>query len=328
MWPLRKILKEKGEKGMALPLFDFPVEKIKISPCYLNREVLDQWREISPEKAVPEKVKQVYGEVYFPPAPDSRPYTISSLVLSMDGRIGFQGQAAGPLIAKGNNLDPDGALADFWVLNMLRTYADAVIVGARTLQVEKDGYAWICDGDLVRDRMKLLGKKNVAPINIVASYDGTDIPIDHQIFKCSDLKVWIATSPRGAEYLQKVLPYALHIVSSPLHGQPVANEGDDAIPVIVTGRDKSTDTKELLKALRLLGIERVLAESPTFVWHLLSTQQLDEIFWNFSGVLAGGSVLLGQGGAFTLEDHPHCELLFLGRHRSNFIFTRQKVCYT
>ncbi|MGI9952617.1 dihydrofolate reductase family protein [Moorellaceae bacterium AZ2] len=308
-------------------MLDFPVEKIKIDPCYLNFKVLNSWKEISPEKVVPEKVREVYGEVDFPPAPDIRPYTVSSLVLSMDGRIGFQDQAAGPLVAKGNERDPDGALADFWVLNMLRAYSDAVIVGARTLQVEKDGYAWICDGDLIRDRIEVLGKKNVAPINIVVSYDGTDIPVDHTIFKCPDVEIWIATSPRGAEYLRQVMPYPLIILENPFKDHIYRVKEEGTIPIVVTGREDSTDTQELLRALRLLGIKRLLAESPTFVWHLLHTRQLDEIFWNFSGVIAGGSVLLGQGGAFTLENHPHCELLFLGRHRSHFIFTRQKLYY-
>ena len=63
-----------------------------------------------------------------------RPYTFSSIVLSSDGKMAYQDNPSGPLVAKNNFLDPDGSLGDFWVLNVLRSYADGIIVGANTLR--------------------------------------------------------------------------------------------------------------------------------------------------------------------------------------------------
>jgi riboflavin biosynthesis pyrimidine reductase len=305
-----------------LPMYDYPLEAIKLTPCYANEKLMAQWRSTAPEKVVPKKVLEAYGEVYFPPAPEMRPYTFQSMVLSLDGRIGFSDQALGPLIAKGNKLDPDGGMMDFWVLNMLRMYADATILGARTLQVEEEGYAWICDADLVEARRDVLKKNNAMPINIIVSYDGTDIPLDHATFKCKEIEVWIATSPQGGEYLKENAPFPVKIIEP---GAPAIP--DEVVPVIVTGQDNMTDTTSLLAALRSWGIQRLLIESPTFAWHLLHEGQMDEVFWNYSGVMAGGPITIGRSPNFTLDSHPHCELVYLARHRSSFIFTRQKLHY-
>ena len=113
---------------------------------------------------------------------------------------------AGPIIAKNNYLDPDGALADFWMLNALRTYSDGIIIGAKTLQTEVNATSHIFDKDLAKERVEVLGK-TPHPWNIVVSFDATDIPFEHIIFDVDPeekLNVAIATSPQGAEYVKKL----------------------------------------------------------------------------------------------------------------------------
>jgi hypothetical protein len=63
------------------------------------------------------------------------------------------------------------------------------------------------------------------------------------------------------------------------------------------------------------------------MWHLLQNNALDEIFINYSMLFAGGAAVLGRAQPFTSTGHPHTELLTLGIHRQNFIFTRQRLRY-
>ncbi|MCL5780510.1 MAG: hypothetical protein M1119_06255 [Firmicutes bacterium] len=58
------------------------------------------------------------------------------------------------------------------------------------------------------------------------------------------------------------------------------------------------------------------------MWHLMKLQALDKLFINYSGIYVGGPHTPGVNQAFDGEDHPHAELLSVGLHRTNFIFTR------
>ena len=70
-------------------LLDFPVEKVKFQTLMRNEEHFAEVRKISPDPATPAKILEGYGEVQFPPAPEDRPYTFASIVVSVDGKISF-----------------------------------------------------------------------------------------------------------------------------------------------------------------------------------------------------------------------------------------------
>lgn len=318
-------------------MMDFPTEKIKLNVCFKRDDILAAIKKESPDKAVLPKVSAVYDELFFPQAPAGRPYTFCSVVLSSDGKMAFADEPAGPLIAKNNYLDSDGALADFWVLNALRAYADGIIIGARTLQTEVNATSHVFDREMAEQRVSILGKSR-HPWNIVVSFDATDIPFEHIIFNVEakeELQVVIATSPAGAGYVAQhfVRP---HLVLGPFTStdeidleavkkQLAANQGK--VPVFVTGTGNSPDSTVLFWLLRKLGLERLLIESPSYNWHLMQNKALDEFFINYSMVYAGGTITPGHNLPFTHDVHPHAELLTLGTHRSNFIYTRQKLYY-
>ena len=117
--------------------------------------------------------------------------------------MAFPDMPEGPIISRANHLDTNGALADFWVLNNLRAYGDAVIIGARTLEMEKDVWMTIHDKDLVEERLVNLEKESAHPKNVIISLDGTDIPTDHLIFSQNEVPVSIFTSPQGWKNLHK-----------------------------------------------------------------------------------------------------------------------------
>ena len=321
---------------LELPYVDFDPERIRVTSLLKNEEALEEIRRQSPD-VVPEKVKAVYGEVCFPEAPEHRPYTYASIVLSSDGKMAFPDCPQGPVIASGNKLDPDSGKTDFWVLNMLRMYADAIVIGARTLQKEPDGTSHVFDKELAEARVQVL-KKPLHPINLVVSFDGTDVPLEHKVFNSEGLVSLICTSDDGGKYLEKALPekglaYKLYgAYKTPDEADAAAiqqsmAENPACVHVLTTGEGNVPDSKTLLAILRRMGIRLLLIESPSYMWHLFQNKGLDELFVNYSMVFAGGDITMGLRDPFTSEEHPHSELLMLGAHHRNLICTRQRLHY-
>ncbi len=315
-------------------MLDFPADTIRQTPLLKDEEKLSKIKAISPDKETLPKVKDVYGEVYFPPAPEDRPYTFASIVVSVDGKIAFMDDQQGPLVSSKNALDPDGGFSDFWVLNMLRSYADAVVVGAKTMAMEKDMTAACFDKELAEARVPLMGKASLCPAHVVVSFDGTDIPLDHMVFDL-DATVMIATSPKGLSYLKEnfkkpiveIGPYASKNEIEPAIIKEKMKENPGAIFVVATGKEDKTDGETLLAILRHLGYMRLLIESPSYMTYLMSIGAMDEMFINYSTVYVGGNVGFGAFQHFTTEDHPHADFLQINAHKNNFLYTRQKLVY-
>jgi len=271
----------------------------------------------------PAKIKQVMGEVVFPEAPPDRPYTYGCMVLSFDGKMAFPDNQEGHLVSKENRLDPVGSLTDFWLMNVCRTYADAVILGCNTLRtrINKQWFAEVSDPELVADRRDVLQKKTAQPWSIIASADGKDVPLSHSILGMQP-SIGILTSQAGAEYLSKQLEQKCRVVTA---GEDLLRE-HDCIQIIAAGAGEVADTTEALRILRQGGIKNLSVEAPGYIWHLMEKKLLDEFFLNYSGVHVGGDFALGKNSPFTTETHPHAALLMLGYH-NGFIYTRQKLIY-
>jgi riboflavin biosynthesis pyrimidine reductase len=274
--------------------------------------------------------------VRFPKAYDTRPYIISSIVLSADGKMAFMDNKVGPLIAQCNNLDPTGGELDFWCLNMLRAYSDALLIGANTLKNEPEGINYCMDQQLFHQRQKVLGKAN-HPVQIVVSLDGTDIPFEHPSFHVDPverLKLCIATSPSGWDFIRKHSPHK-HIAIGPFCSRmevdtavlPNMNTEYDVFPVIVTGRDTTPDMDLMLYILRRLGIELACSESPTYCGALMKNEFLDEYFINYSMLYAGGTMSPGAIFPMSWQNHPHAQLASIGMHGNGFLYTRQLIRY-
>ncbi len=319
-----------------LVYFDFPKERLKINVVNRCEHILESIKTNSEEKNSLPDVNEYYNELFFPKAPVHRPYTFSSVVLSADGKMAFTDNSAGPLVAKNNFLDPDGALGDFWVLNILRAYSDGVIIGANTLKSEPGITSHVYDKALVEQREKYLNKK-YHPASIIVSLDGTDILFEHFLFNIDPserYKTLIATSPDGFKYIAENSPLK-HTVIGPFVTKedvcafqfPKLFDSFDITPVIVTGAGNTPDSELMLYVLKKWGIERLCIESPTYCSHMLKNKWLDEYFINYSMVYAGGGITPGYSLPHSHLEHPHGNLLVLGVHKSSFMFTRQQICY-
>ncbi|MEI7884340.1 MAG: pyrimidine reductase [Clostridia bacterium] len=315
-------------------LLDFPVEKIQFKTLMRNEAEIAAIKATSPEPPTPSKILEAYGEVQFPPAPTERPYTFASIVVSSDGKIAFPDDGHGELIAGNNFRDPDGALGDFWVLNMLRFYADGIIIGARTLNTNELMWANCFDGELADLRLSEFKKKHYCPAHIVVSFDGTDIPFGHMIFDI-DAPLLFATSPIGLNYIQEnsgknmltIGPYKNEAEINLAEIKGLLETKPQQRVVIATGEGKEPDGKLLLYILKNLGLERILVESPSYMTYLMSIESMDEMFMNYSSVFAAGKVGFGAFLEFSVNDHPHSDFIQVGMHKANFIATRQKMIY-
>lgn len=324
---------------------DFDEKTLNLDICFRQSDILEQIRKSAPEDTSLPKIDTVYDTLYMPGAFPDRPYTVSSIVLSADGKMAFTDNPAGPVIAKNNFFDPDGALADFWILNAIRCYCDGIIMGARTLQTEANNTSHIFDAELFSQRGELFGKSE-HPHNIIVSFDGTDIPLDHLIFtidKEQHFHVVIATSPSGGDYLVKqgdsrirlFGPFNRKGTEAPGTGTEQAGIKDltdalwdeNIIPVIITGYGDLPDSTALLSLLKTAGMERLLIESPSYTSHLMQNGQLDEYFINYSMLYAGGMITPNTKDPFTCKNHPHSKLLTLATHGPSFLYTRQKLFY-
>lgn len=320
----------------ALKRFVIPRENLKIRILEENQKLLETIRSSADDKTVLPDARNYYSEILFPEAPENRPYTISSIVLSADGKMAFADDPQGPLVAQKNFLDPDGAQCDFWVLNLLRAYSDGVIVGANTLNKEPGVTSHVYDRELDRQRRDVLKKKE-NPVNIIVSFDGRDIPFRHDNFSVDPAERYqsvIATSPEGYEFIRENSPLKHRLVGPFSNRQEVdawkfetLYKDFDVFPVIVTGQGRTPDTGLLMYALRKMGLKRLCIESPTYCASLLKLKMLDEWFINYSMLYVGGSITPGSGMPFSVNEHPHSQLVSLGIHGSSFLYSRQKILY-
>lgn len=269
----------------------------------------------------PEKVREVMGELVFPAPPRERPYLYGCMVLSFDGKMGFPDDPEGTLISKENRYDPMGGKTDFWIMNVCRAYADAVMMGTGTLKarMHKVWYAQISDPELTAARADL-GRQGAEPLSIVVTLDGTDVPLEHPTFSMEE-KPLIMTSKAGWRYLQEHMPQPVRLVEQPED----LRRDRSAIQVLAAGEEQP-DTASLLQLLRACGLEYISVEAPGYIWQLIREERLDEYMLNYSGVMAGGNTALGTWAGQSVDSHPHAALLSVGWHKG-FLYTRQKLIY-
>lgn len=316
---------------MATSLEKMPllVEQVGLTKIYQS----DTLKEFKVENTSCQKINDIYGELKFEKLHDDRPYTFTSLVTSLDGRIAFSDAPQGPLISRENRCDPDGALSDWWILNLLRTVCDGIMVGAGTMSAESDFTGHIFDQDLEDARIEQ--GINPVPWNIITSLNGTDIPFDHRMFNEKELPLMISTSKEGLKVVEAGIqnPY---VVIGPIASkedvteamiETMKNAGDKVI-VIATG-DKAPDSRVAFYLLKKFGIDRLLVETPSYMHYLVGEELMDELFFNYSCLYIGGKALtIGEfGKEFTSKDHPHTRMLSIHSHSDHFFYFRHQLIY-
>lgn len=307
---------------MLLPIMEFPKNKVTSLNCFLDQEILSSVHEKGDEKAFLPKVAEAYGKIIFPRG-KKYPYTFGSIALSMDGKMAYPDNLDGDMLVHSNTYNENGALTDFWILNFLRAYSDAVLIGTKSMKTEANEWITIYDEDLIKERVENMKEKEAQPFTIVSSKDGTDIMYEHLLFHQHDIPVLVFTSPAGFENIIKNAPDNFYLLEDVTKENIYKLNGKH--PVVVTGNDSDTDISRFLELMKSAGVDHILIESPMIMWHLLKEKLLNEYFITYSTVFIGGQYTPGNFSPFTFENHPQSKIAYLNHHENTFLFTRQIV---
>ena len=91
------------------------------------------------EPGLPRGLRELYdGDLHFRTSPAERPFVIANFVSTLDGVVSYEikGQAGGSTISGADT-------ADRFIMGLLRASADAVIVGARSVNDVSPEALWI-----------------------------------------------------------------------------------------------------------------------------------------------------------------------------------------
>jgi riboflavin biosynthesis pyrimidine reductase len=298
---------------------EFPSELIKLIKIYQSNDSEYKKKTL----VIDNKIKEVYGDFCFPSLPKNRTYTLGSFVQSIDGKIAYPESPDGTLVAKGNRKDSGGALADYWILNMLRSVCDAVLMGDRTITREPKLTGHVFDSDLENTRIK--AGKHAVPLHVVVSGDGFDFPVNHRIIEDPEIPLLIVSTEQGHKNLKgKLGSNFTDLNSTSTSMLPKNIKG-----LVSMGRDGRINLQELLVYLKTRGINTMLIESPTFLVSLMGGKLLDELYLNTSSVFIGGEAMsLGKRmESFSVDSHPHCKVISIHSHSDYFFYTRYRMEY-
>ncbi|HJT21135.1 MAG TPA: dihydrofolate reductase family protein [Nitrospira sp.] len=176
--------------------------------------------------SLPETLRRCYdGDLVFSPAPRNRPLVIGNFVQTLDGVVSFKipGQSGGGEISGRNE-------ADTFVMGLLRSCADAVLVGEGTFR-NGPGHVWTAgyiypklEREFETFRMHR-GKKSAHPLNVIVSGLG-HVSLNEPLFRRHDVDSLVLTTGRGESALKSkygpVLPVPVHV----LPGEELSNPRD------------------------------------------------------------------------------------------------------
>jgi len=216
---------------------------------------------------LPPDLAALYGSFRLPLRP-GKPHVIGNFVTTLDGvaALDVPGHLGGGPIS-GNNPH------DRAVMGLLRSAADAVIVGAGTLRASPR-HLWTAEyispalAPSYRELRAALGKEGL-PLNVVVSASG-GIDLDLPVFSSGSVRSLIVSTPEGADRIRRrSLPPAVTI--APVDG--AAPIGAGAI---------------LSSVRRVCRGEVILVEGgPRLMADFLAEGRLDELFLTLAPQIAG-----------------------------------------
>jgi riboflavin-specific deaminase-like protein len=206
---------------------------------------------LHPDPAELEPAEAITGLGLGALAPPDRPYVVCNMVSSVDGRVAVQGRSG----SLGTELDRQ-------VFHLLRTQADAVLVGTGTLRAER--YGRLVRDPVARERRVAEGLAP-DPIAFVISRSG-DVPWDIPLFQDPETVAVIATaSPEPPPEV----PATVHVMRF---------DPDELTPASALARLRAEH-----------DVRSVLSEGgPLLNGAMLAEDVFDELFLSLSPVLAGG----------------------------------------
>jgi riboflavin biosynthesis pyrimidine reductase len=261
------------------------------------------WR-ILPEGSAPASF--MGGSLRVPLHPD-RPTVVANFVETLDGVISFGDPGASGGSAVSGGFGPDRRL-----MGVLRTMADAVMLGAGTVRRAHDE-EWTprdVDPELAHESERVRREMGLAPqpTTVVVSGSG-DLDLGQRGLVSPDVPVVVGTTAAGAERLR-------------------AAPESERVRVVALG-DRGVSIRGLLDELWRSGQRLVLCEGgPHLVASLLEAGLLDELFLTLAPQAAGRSsehrrLGLVEGVTFSVGQAPWASLVSVRRAGSH-LFLRYR----
>jgi riboflavin-specific deaminase-like protein len=217
-------------------------------------------------------------------APPGRPYLALNMVSSLDGKATLDWRT------KGLSTELDRQL-----FHHLRTQADAVMVGAGTVRVER--YGGMAKSDELRDKREREGLSR-DPLAVVVSAR-LDLPADLPLLNEPEQRVLIATGSDAT--LRDLGPQVEY-----------ARVGDDLPLLMARLREEH-------------GVRSVLCEGgPTLNSYLLAAGLVDELFLTLHPKLTGGAAALTIVAGRELVEPAELELMTVAEGAGD-LFTRWRL---
>lgn len=265
---------------------------------------------------LPDGLRAQYdGNLSFPPAPEERPYFIANFVSTLDGVVSFNipGQSEGAQISNSNQ-------EDRFIMGLLRASADAVVVGAGTLQAAGPQGSWLPESvypaakDLYRKyRTEVLRKLEYPLVVIVTGTGGLDLA--GAVFHTPRTRVLILTTEQGKRRLSESGSEALASVE---------------VKVLRTADMRIPPSAILTLLRREAGVELLLHEAgPTFFGEFLAGGFMDELFLTVAPQIAGRAAAHPRPGLvanvqFSPATAPWWKLLS-AKSAADYLFLRYQV---
>jgi riboflavin biosynthesis pyrimidine reductase len=210
-----------------------------------------------------------YGKLGFPAPPADRPWIYANFVQTLDGITSWKGEHA-------LGSDISHSAEDRWLMDLLRAHADAVLLGSKTLAVEKTvlgpasrGATYTIEDQQLRGLRDRLGRRRETIIFVTGS---AALKLsEYAVFDGDKVDALILTSKAGAAKL------------APQQG------GHPHVRILVAGEGNVVDLPAAMRLLtRELGIRLLLCEGgPTLYGYMSRAGLIDEKFLTISPVEAG-----------------------------------------
>ena len=255
---------------------------------------------------MPAELQRRYGGPLRVPLHPDRPTVIANFVSTLDGIVALGGDLSGGGVISGFH-EPDR-----FVMALLRSIADVIVVGAGTLRGSRK-HRWI-PADVHRssasETTAWRASMGLAPTPTTVFVTGSgELPVQHPGVADPDVPVVIATTPRGSERLSiEAVPPDVEIVA--------VGSGPG-----VTGR-------ELVDELAARRARLILTEGgPHLLAQLLADDLVDELFLTVAPQLVGrgdrGRLGLVEGLALP-PDRARWNRLVSVRRSEDHLFLRYR----
>jgi riboflavin biosynthesis pyrimidine reductase len=284
----------------------------------LVRTLIDCHKE-NKEPTLPQELRELYdGDLQLRAPQTARPFVIANFVSTLDGVVsyGIKGQSGGSTIS---GSDP----ADRFIMGLLRASADAVIVGARSVQDTSPESLWTPEStyadarDLFAEYRANALHKLKYPLLVVVSGSGK-LDLERAIFRKPAMRTVVVTTPAGRDELTR---------------RGATRPGSVDIRAL-DSTSGSIDPQAILELLQSqFGVRTLLHEGgPTLFGQFLAANAIDELFLTLSPQIAGRKndatrPAVVQGLEFVPDSAPWFQMLSV-KQSAAYLYLRYRRTIT